>query len=252
MEEKAQPGFYSPPVTVGLTVVIYFAAQLIAGILISIVPVAKGWTSQQIADWLQANPWATFGFIALMQAAAVLLVQTFLKLRHKTFKFIGLDQPKLKYLVYVAAGYGLYFLLYLVGLVAAKLLVPSLDLNQEQEIGFSTSTSGWGLLPVFMSLVVLPPLVEEIVARGFLYSGLRAKLPYIGAAVITSLLFAAAHLNGAREGLLWVAALDTFILSLVLCYLREKTGSLWPSIGVHMLKNALAFAVLFNIVEYFR
>ena len=149
-------------------------------------------------------------------------------------------------------GFAAYFVLYIVGLVIAKALVPSLNLEQEQEIGFSTNTQGAALLPVFISLVILPPITEEIVARGFLFGGLRTKLPFAVAATITSVLFAAAHLGEASEGLLWIAAVDTFILSLVLCYLREKTGSLWPSIGVHALKNGLAFIVLFNIVGYFR
>jgi len=51
----------------------------------------------------------------------------------------------------------------------------------------------------------------------------------------------------ARSGqpLLWVAGIDTFILSLVLIYLREKTDSLYASIGLHMLKNTIAFLGLF-------
>ena len=106
---------------------------------------------------------------------------------------------------------------------------------------------------VFISLVLLPPVVEEIVARGFLYTGLRSKLPKIVAALITSALFAAAHLQwGSGAPLLWVAALDTFTLSLVLVYLREKTGGLAASMGVHMLKNGLAFVVLFDITRFLR
>jgi membrane protease YdiL (CAAX protease family) len=32
---------------------------------------------------------------------------------------------------------------------------------------------------------------------------------------------------------------------MVLAYLREKTGSLWPPIGLHALKNFVAFMALF-------
>ncbi|MGH7237402.1 MAG: CPBP family glutamic-type intramembrane protease [Candidatus Saccharimonadales bacterium] len=42
-----------------------------------------------------------------------------------------------------------------------------------------------------------------------------------------------------------MAGVDTFILSTVLCYLREKTGRLYAGIGVHALKNFVAFAALF-------
>jgi len=86
--------------------------------------------------------------------------------------------------------------------------------------------------------------------RGFVYTGLRTKLQPVGSALITSAVFASLHLEfGNGAPLLWVAAIDTFILSLVLCYLREKTGSLWPGICLHALKNFVAFATLYLIAS---
>jgi membrane protease YdiL (CAAX protease family) len=137
-------------------------------------------------------------------------------------------------------------------LSVAKALVPSLNLEQKQELGFDMATTGKNLLPIFVSLVILPPVVEEIVTRGFLYTNLRSRVAIVPAAIITSILFAAAHLGEASDGLLWVAAIDTFVLSMVMCHLREKTGSLWPSMGVHFIKNGLAFFVLFNILGVIR
>jgi hypothetical protein len=98
----------------------------------------------------------------------------------------------------------------------------------------------------FISLVVLPPIVEEIMVRGFLYSTLKKAMPTVAAVLLTSAIFASAHLpEGGAAGPLYIAALDTFVLSLVLIYLREKTGSLWASITLHAAKNGVAFTVLF-------
>jgi membrane protease YdiL (CAAX protease family) len=98
----------------------------------------------------------------------------------------------------------------------------------------------------FISLVILPPLVEETLMRGYLYGSLRKNMSKIGAALVTSIIFASAHLEfGSGAPLLWIAALDTFVLSLFLVYLREKTGSLWAGMLVHALKNGIAFASLF-------
>jgi membrane protease YdiL (CAAX protease family) len=47
--------------------------------------------------------------------------------------------------------------------------------------------------------------------------------------------------------LLYIAAIDTFTLSLILVYLREKTGGLWSSMGLHAIKNGIAFVSLFIV-----
>ncbi len=250
LESQQKPQLYGPVSAVIWTILIYIAAQLLAGILISIIPLTQGWTTEKTTGWLTSNVWATFGFVFIIEAITLGFIYLLLKHRNLKIKTLGLNKPQLKHVFYALVGFATYFVIYVIGLIAVKALFPSLNLEQEQEIGFSKSTQGIALIPVFLSLVILPPITEEIVARGFLYGGLRTKLPFIVSAIITSVLFAAAHLSGAKEGLLWVAAVDTFILSLVLCYLREKSGSLWPSIGLHALKNCLAFIVLFDIVQY--
>lgn len=67
----------------------------------------------------------------------------------------------------------------------------------------------------------------------------------VSATLITSVLFGLPHLLTGKEGILWVAMIDTFALSLILCFLREKTGSLYASILVHALKNTVAFGAIF-------
>lgn len=84
--------------------------------------------------------------------------------------------------------------------------------------------------------------------RGFLYTGLKRWLPWTVAGLIVSVLFGAAHLSeGGDAGLLWVGAIDTFTLSLVLIALRELTGNLWAGIVLHATKNCLAFVRIFLI-----
>lgn len=246
------PKLYSPPVTVGFALVLFLVTQFIAASILTVVPLLIGWSEARTSAWLTDSPWAQFVFVLLVETITLYMLWQLLKRRHATFRTIGLKNPQLVHIAYAVGGFIAYFILYIVGLSVIKTLIPALDLEQKQELGFSSSAGGIELVLVFISLVILPPIVEEIVARGFIYTSLRNKLPVVSAAVITSILFAAAHLGGASDGLLWVAAIDTFILSMVMCYLREKTGSLWSSIGVHFIKNGLAFVVLFNITQYFR
>jgi membrane protease YdiL (CAAX protease family) len=116
--------------------------------------------------------------------------------------------------------------------------------DQKQNLGFSTTgNSGWQMVLIFFSLVVMAPIAEELLMRGWLFGKLRQDLRFWPATVIVSLLFALAH------GQLNVA-LDTFILSLFLCTLREKTGAIYAPILVHMLKNLIGFLTLFNILAW--
>lgn len=251
-EAKAEPRLYSPVPTVIISIGIFIVSQLLAGILISVYPLLNGWDTKRAAHWFEGNVLVSFIFVALVEAIALGLIYYFLKKRQLSFRSIGISRPRYTHLGYALLGFVAYFVLYIVGLLLLKQLFPQLNIDQKQEIGFDTTTKGLALIPIFVSLVILAPISEEIAARGFLFGGLRTKLTFIWSALITSVLFAAAHLMQASDGLLWVAGIDTFILSLVLCYLREKTGSLWPSVVVHILKNSLAFMFLFNIVGYLR
>jgi hypothetical protein len=231
---------------IGITLAIYFVAQFIGALLISVVPLVQGWDSARINDWIDNSTVVQFVLIAVIEALTVWFLYTFLKRRGANFQTIGLKRrPKWLDLGYVLLGFAVYFGLYVAVVTVAKNIIPDLNLDQQQQIGFD-DTRGIQLGLVFLSLVVFPPVVEELLVRGFLYTGLKKQLPKIWAVLVASGLFAIAHLQaGSGESLLWVAAIDTFVLSLVLIYLRDRTGSLWASIGLHMLKNSVAFFALF-------
>lgn len=238
---------WTPLEAVSITVATYFAAQFIAAVGLGLFLATQNRSFEQASSMIETSVTAQFLFVLAVEAITAGAIVAFMRRRATPLQRIGLVKPRLSRDVPLAlAGYAVYFVAYIILLVIIEQLVPSLNLDQRQELGFSTDTVGAGLVLIFVSLVILPPLVEEFLVRGFLYSGLRARLSVFWAAIITGALFAAAHLQfGSGNPLLYVAAIDTFILSLVLVYLREKTGSLWPPIGVHMLKNGVAFLVLF-------
>ena len=60
------------------------------------------------------------------------------------------------------------------------------------------------------------------------------------------MLFAVAHLpEGGSDGPLYIAAIDTFVLSLFLVGLRERTRGIWAGMVLHASKNFIAFYYLF-------
>lgn len=237
---------WGPVSAVMVTLTVYFSSQFLGVIAIGIYPLIQGWNNQRSTDWLTNNPFAQFGFVVIVETLTLGMIWLFLRHRRAKASQIGLKRPRLRDIAYALSGFAAYFLIYIGVITIAQQLLPQINNNQKQELGFSTNTTGLALYAIFVSLVLLPPIVEEIVARGFLYTGLRRKLPKVLAAIITSILFGAAHLQaGSGKSLLWVAALDTFILSMVLVYLRERTDSLWASILLHMMKNGIAFVSLF-------
>jgi len=62
-----------------------------------------------------------------------------------------------------------YFPVFFITLAVLRVLIPTLDINQQQQIGFEPATTRPELLLVFTSLVLLPPLIEEMLCRGFLF-----------------------------------------------------------------------------------
>jgi membrane protease YdiL (CAAX protease family) len=227
-------------------VVVYFVSQVMAGFLVSLYALFTNLPSNQIFDWINNSVGAQFAYILLAEALTVGAVYGFLRFYKQAFSLIGLKRPRWRDPAYGLLAAPAYIVLYLVTLFIAQHLVPSLNVNQQQQLGFNHVVGAGPLLLAFISLVILPPLGEEILVRGFLYSSLKKAVPPAGAVIITSAIFASAHLSeGGAAGPLYIAALDTFVLSLVLIFLREKTGSLWPSITLHAIKNGIAFTALF-------
>lgn len=120
--------------------------------------------------------------------------------------------------------------------------IPGFNASQAQDIGLPHLYGG-DLTAAFIVLVILTPLFEEAIFRGFLYGRLRGlQFPWWFSAVVVSLLFGLAHGQ-------WNVGLDVFCLSMVACILREMTGSIWAGVLLHVVKNGFAFFVTFVFIN---
>ncbi len=136
------------------------------------------------------------------------------------------------------AGYVIYFFAFVAITVALVKFFPAYNSTQAQDLGFS-ALYGVDRLIGFIVLVIITPFAEELIMRGFLFGKLReSKMSFWPAAIVVSIMFGVAHGQ-------WNVGVDTLILSLVACYLREVTGTIWPGIVIHMAKNAVAYIMLF-------
>ncbi len=104
---------------------------------------------------------------------------------------------------------------------------------------------------VFASSViasVFGPVIEEIFFRGVMYSAVKRKLGVFWGIFITSILFSFLHTHAFTYFL--VGFIPIAILGGVLAYLYEKTGSLIPSITLHILNNMGSVFMVF-LFKYF-
>lgn len=116
------------------------------------------------------------------------------------------------------------------------------DVEESQDVGFSFAYGVGDKILVFLALVLVAPIAEELIFRGFLYGKLRkfikGKLSLFLSIILTSLLFAFMHGQ-------WNVGVSVFILSVIFCLLREVTGTIYSGIFLHIIKNAVAFFLVF-------
>lgn len=229
------------------TIGLFFVGQLIGVYILVAMFSVLGYNTEEIQDFLTDKPSIQFLAILLIESITIGILWWAHKFKKQPFlKLIGLgSKPKISALGYAVLTYIIYFLVLVATVAVVKNFIPAIDVDQMQDLGFD-NVSGRGLIFVFLTLVVLPPIAEEIIFRGFLYQRLRGLITIYPAAIITSIIFALAHTEFMGDNPLnWIAAIDTFILSFFLIFLVQKTKSLWASIFLHAIKNCLAFIVLF-------
>lgn len=141
---------------------------------------------------------------------------------------------------------GLSVVAFIVSTVLAMILVylfnnfAWFNAEQAQDVGFSAIMAPAERVIAFIVLAVLAPIVEEVIFRGWLYGKLRNMLSAPWSILIVSLLFGLMHFQ-------WNVSVNVFALSVVLCVLREITGTIYAGILTHMIKNGIAFILLFVI-----
>lgn len=115
-----------------------------------------------------------------------------------------------------------------VNLMLGKRVVPQFMLDAYR-------TAGWAPL-LWVAMVVMAPLSEELFFRGFLFAGLRQSwFSDLGAILLTSLAWASSHLQNDDFD-----RAQMFLFGFLLGVVRVRTGSLWSCIAMHALLNLAA------------
>ncbi len=138
----------------------------------------------------------------------------------------------------ISVGTGLSALLLGLGLMPLFLLtLMLLPLPEQWLTAYESAVSPLQHEPIallFVLSVLVAPVTEEALVRGVIYSRLRAAFPRPWAAVCSAVVFGALH-----GELLWAVLAGLF--GLLLVWARERSGSLWPCVLLHMGYNGCNF-----------
>jgi membrane protease YdiL (CAAX protease family) len=126
-------------------------------------------------------------------------------------------------------------------IIGKLILGDKFKMPQHEELKEIIAYSQWQVraLIVFTAVVVVP-FVEELIFRGMLQTLFRSYIIRPWPAIfLASFVFVVFHANAPH----WPAL---FVLSLCLGYTYEKSGSLFRSIFVHALFNAMSVLAALN------
>ncbi len=129
---------------------------------------------------------------------------------------------------------GTYVFMFVYGIVLSVFQIEP-DVNWI-EIFENQASPGW----LIFTVVIVAPFLEEILFRGFIFTGFRNKYGWVNAMLISGVLFAVNHLQ-------LVGLITYFLLGCILAYLRHASKSLWPSIFFHMVINGISTGLVYLV-----
>ncbi|ACL19612.1 Abortive infection protein [Desulfitobacterium hafniense DCB-2] len=175
-----------------------------------------------------------FRFLTVGMGEALLyliIILCFFKLIRRPLRELGLVRPHVRYIL-LGLMMGV-FLLVVVGLIgnflANKLGTPA---PQSFTLVLMGAQYDWQLMLLIILGGMIAPIKEEVFFRGIFYPPFRQGYGRGKGILFTAGLFALLHFDVLRF-------IPLLVGGVVLTWLYEKTGSLWPSIIAHGTWNTL-------------
>jgi uncharacterized protein len=113
----------------------------------------------------------------------------------------------------------------------------------QQQALDDAAAGGVDMLFAVVLAVLIAPVLEEVVFRGALHGALRERVGVWPAAVLSSGVFAAIHLEIVTSSPAFL--LQLFVLGLVFVWLYERTGNLVAPTVAHLVFNAVSISLVY-------
>jgi len=136
----------------------------------------------------------------------------------------------------IRSGFNIGSLFIALGASTVAVYIGSFLASAFQSVGFSPSVPEFNMptdvttaILYFVSIVLVPAFLEEMVFRGIVLQPLR-RFGDSFAIVISAIIFSLAHLNIYQIP-------NAFVMGLILGYFVVRSGSLWAGIIIHFANN---------------
>ena len=201
-------------------------------------------SSTDLEKYLLSNPKFAIGSMLIWYAALFFFLYVTLSVLrgHPFWKCLGWRKIKARMdgmprnpLVYFISGCGLSFF---VAMLSAQMKTPG-NIPMEELFKYRQTAL------LFMAMAVLvAPLVEETLFRGYLYPLFARSFGIGPGIVLTGVLFGLMH--GAQLGWTWSLVATLILVGIIFTVVRARTGSVFASYLMHLGYNSLIsfFAIL--------
>jgi membrane protease YdiL (CAAX protease family) len=159
-----------------------------------------------------------------------------IKRYHARWRSLGLRQPEARW-VLTLPWLALFGSLAFASIYSATVIAMGVELLEPTPLPEGVLGHGFERLLNTLIIVLWGPFTEEVFFRGFLLAALIPAFGAIRAVVISSLIFAAAHM-------MLSTMLPLFVTGLLLSWLYVKTRSIWPPLTAHAAQNLLAVSIV--------
>jgi membrane protease YdiL (CAAX protease family) len=222
----------------------FISLVLVQFALASVLVQGRHLNPKDLESYLLSNPKFSIGSMLIWYAALFFFLYVTLSLLrgHPFWEVLGWRkiQPKLgelprNPLLYFMAGCGLSLF---VAIVSSRMKTPE-NIPIEELFKYRQTAL------LFMAMAVLvAPLVEETLFRGYLYPLFARSFGVAPGIILTGVLFGLMH--GAQLGWTWALVAVLIFVGIVFTIVRARTGSVFASYLMHLGYNSLIslFAIL--------
>jgi len=228
----------------------FYAAQIAAGFILLVIQ--NGFDLEAIRASLgsvqNVQRLIVAGGLATVSMVLVLLM-LFARARGLGLADFGFVRPPARWFFYALL---LLPFTYLAGIFAQWYFGEDfMRRSLQTSLGF-VSRDGLMTAATAVVVIILMPFAEELFFRATVFGALRKYMRVLPAMLVATLLFVVIHAQYTLAGGLFalVASVQLALLSFLLMWLYVRSGSLWPSIMLHMLNNGIAFSAAYAYFHY--